>query len=57
MTRLLYTLSALGMTSGLVAVSSAPVASPARQVAVVGNERPMFLGSAVVTASALPESR
>lgn len=58
MARLLLTLSALATTCGIAAgVSSTAEVARAHTVPVVGRERPLFLGSAVVTASALPDVR
>jgi len=51
MPRLLLTLSTLATTCG-IAAAVAPTSE--QKVAVVGRERPLFLGSATVTASALP---
>ncbi len=51
MPRLLLMLSALTTTCG-IAAALAPMSEP--EVEVVGRERPLFLGSATVTASALP---
>jgi hypothetical protein len=54
MARLLVTLSALAVTLGIAAAGIVtPETSTADAVPVVGRERPLFLGSAVVTASAL----
>jgi hypothetical protein len=58
MARLLLSLSALATTLGIAAVGvPAPQVSSARTVPVIGRERPLFLGSAIVTASALPGAR
>ena len=55
MVRLLCTLGVLATTCGLAAgVSSPTPASLTPGVQVVGNERPLQLGSMVVTATALP---
>jgi hypothetical protein len=51
MPRLLLTLSALAATCGIAA---ALVPAPVRQIPVIGRERPLILGSAIVTAHALP---
>lgn len=58
MTRLLLTLTSLAATGGIAAgITAMPGAPPAREVQIVGRERPLFLGSAVVTATALPQAR
>lgn len=60
MTRVLLTFAILATTGGIAAgVTTIPGATPApaREVQVVGRERPLFLGSAVVTATALPKTR
>ncbi|WP_232492079.1 hypothetical protein [Novosphingobium kaempferiae] len=52
MTRLLPALSALALSCGMFsAVAAMPVASP--EPKVIGADKPVFLGSMVVTATAL----
>jgi len=58
MPRLLPTLCALATTCGIAAgITPAPEAAQERSTQVVGRERPLFLGSTVVIASALPNKR
>lgn len=59
MPRLLPTLCALAATFGIAAaaIAPAPEAAQDRSTQVVGRERPLFLGSTVVTASAPPDNR
>lgn len=58
MTRMLLTFATLAATGGIAAnITAPPRAAPVHEVQIVGRERPLFLGSAVATATALPEAR
>ena len=58
MTRVLLTFATLAATGGIAtSMTKTPDGALAREVQVVGRERPLFLGSAVVTATALPQAR
>jgi len=58
MTRVLLTFATLAALGGIAAsMTGMPDVAAAREVQVVGRERPLFLGSAVVTATALTQAR
>lgn len=54
MTRLLLAFPALALSCGMLAsVAAAPVAAPAPKPAIIGLDKPVFLGRMVVTATPL----